>query len=72
MAVLDGELLGLFNLLTSRTERRRGYGKALLGMLVGWGETRGATGAFLQVEETNLAARRLFENAGFRPTYEYW
>ena len=51
--------------------RRRGLGRALLAALAAWGVARGATRAYLMVEEGNAPARSLYEQAGFEPLYGY-
>ncbi len=54
--------------------RRRGYGRALLSHVRREGAREGARRATLEVRESNLPARRLYEQAGFvvsarRPAY---
>ena len=49
------------------SERRRGLGKAVLGALTDLAERGGAQRIFLEVRISNIAARRLYEGAGFLP-----
>jgi ribosomal-protein-alanine N-acetyltransferase len=54
--------------------RRRGYGRALLDHVLREGTRAGARRATLEVRESNVPARRLYEQAGFvvrarRPGY---
>ena len=42
-----------------------------LGALAGWGEKLGAQTAYLQVEEDNPNALRLYARAGFQTVYDY-
>lgn len=72
MAVLDGMLIGVFDLVASPRRRRQGYGTALLRGLLAWGARRGAEHAYLQVVRTNLPAWTLYAGLGFRPVYDYW
>jgi ribosomal protein S18 acetylase RimI-like enzyme len=72
LAVLHEDLLGLFDLVTNPAQRRRGYGAALIGELLGWGLARGAKYAYLQVVRTNVPALALYQKLGFRTSYEYW
>ena len=44
--------------------RRRGIGRRLLDAMLAHGRTLGCTEAWLGTEETNVAARRLYEGAG--------
>jgi N-acetylglutamate synthase len=71
MAVLDGELVGLFDLATAPAARRSGHATAVTASLLAWGLSGGARRAYLQVAETNLAARSLYERLGFRLAYRY-
>jgi N-acetylglutamate synthase len=71
MAVLDGELVGLFDLATAPAARRAGHATAVTSALLAWGVRGGARRAYLQVAETNLAARSLYERLGFGLAYRY-
>ncbi len=71
LAVLDGEYLGLFNLITTESERNKGYGRKLLANLLAWGKRRGAQYAYLQVDSTNTPALCLYAKAGFKDAYRY-
>ena len=72
LSVLDGELLGIFDLVTHVLHRRRGHGAALVRGLISWGRGRGAKLAYLQVVKSNLAAAALYRKLGFTGAYEYW
>ena len=72
LGVADGPWLGIFGMLTVPGARRRGAASAVLRALSAWGTERGATRAYLQVEKANEGARKLYEAAGFSPSYEYW
>lgn len=72
MGVLDGEMLGLFDLITDPDARSRGHGRALILGLLAWGRARGGRRAYLQVLEANDDARRLYVRLGFRRAYDYW
>jgi GNAT superfamily N-acetyltransferase len=71
LGVLEGELFGLFDLVTAPAERGRGHGAALLSRMLTWAQARGAAFAYLQVARANLAARRVYAHLGFRPLYRY-
>jgi ribosomal protein S18 acetylase RimI-like enzyme len=72
LAVLERELVGLFDIVTDPAQRRRGHARGLINSLLGWGAQRGAEYAYLQVVESNAAARALYEELGFTTLYRYW
>ena len=61
--VLDEGEIG--NIAVAPEHRRCGVGAALLGALFAESERRGAAVLRLEVRESNLAARRLYEKNGF-------
>jgi [ribosomal protein S18]-alanine N-acetyltransferase len=70
---LDGEC-EIENIVISRAVRRQGLGTRLLGAFLELARAQAATAVFLEVRESNIAARRLYEKAGFlhsgnRPLY---
>jgi ribosomal-protein-alanine N-acetyltransferase len=58
----------LENIVVDPRSRRRGFGTILLHEFLRQAEKRGARVAFLEVRESNLAARALYERTGFRET----
>lgn len=74
LAVHNGPLCGVFDVAIASPHRRRGYGRQLVEALVHWGRTCDAQIAYLQVEETNASALRLYRNLKFteRYFYRYW
>lgn len=56
------------DLVVREDQRGTGIGSALLGEALAWMRDRGVPRAVLWTAESNLAARRLFRRAGFRPT----
>ncbi len=72
VAVLEREFVGLFDIVTHPSARRRGHARVLVESLLGWGAQRGARHAYLQVVETNTAGRALWANLGFEELYRYW
>ena len=65
--VVAGEAT-LLTIAVSPTARRTGLGRALVADFLTQSQTRQATSAFLEVAETNHAARALYTAAGFAPT----
>jgi N-acetylglutamate synthase len=71
LGVLEGEWLGLFCVATRPEFRRRGAASAAVAAVSGWGKTLGARNLYLQVEEVNVGARLLYEQAGMQTLYRY-
>ncbi len=69
--VLGGAWLGIFGMWTRPDLRGQGIGKSVIDALSTWAVEHEAIGLYLQVENSNDAARRLYERIGFRPAYGY-
>jgi len=72
MGVLDGEFVGLFDIVTLPEMRRRGLATRLVFGLHSWAADRGASTAYLQVIKSNSGAVRLYEKLGYTSLYDYW
>jgi N-acetylglutamate synthase len=72
IAVLERELVGLFDIVTHPMSRRRGLARGLVESLLSWAEQLGAQHAYLQVVEANHAALALYRQLGFVDLYRYW
>lgn len=70
-AALVDDWVGLAALAVVPRARRRGVGRALTVVALRAAERRGATRAFLQVEERNESAVALYEGLGFVPAERY-
>jgi ribosomal protein S18 acetylase RimI-like enzyme len=71
-AISEGELLGLFDIVTAADARGRGIGSALACALVAKGAAAGACHAYLQVDLGNEPARHVYRKLGFVDRYAYW
>jgi N-acetylglutamate synthase len=71
VAVLGAGLVGVFDVATAPSARRRGHARRITAALLAWAAASGARRAYLQVAEGNAAARALYEGLGFRPAYRY-
>jgi len=72
LTVREGRLAGMFDIVTDRARRRRGFGRSLVIALLAWARARGAREAYLQVVATNEAAIGLYRALGFTDAYHYW
>jgi ribosomal protein S18 acetylase RimI-like enzyme len=72
LGVVEGSLIGLFDIVTSPSARGRGFGTRLLMNLLLQGRAHGAQMAYLQVMHENEPARRLYAKLGFEEIYSYW
>jgi GNAT superfamily N-acetyltransferase len=70
-AVADDGWTGVYSMATAPRARRSGVARAVLGAIAGWAQTQGAPRLYLQVEQSNDAARRLYASAGFTPLAAY-
>jgi GNAT superfamily N-acetyltransferase len=70
-AVADDGWAGIFSMVTAPAARRRGGGSAVLATLAGWALDRGCDRLYLQVEQTNEAARGLYAAVGFTELSRY-
>ncbi len=71
LAAYDDDWVGFRGVEVAPTERGRGLALAVMAALVEWGTSQGATTAYLQVTENNVAARRLYEGLGFATHHAY-
>jgi len=72
LAVLQGDYLGIFDIVIDTDHRGRGHGTNLMTALLSWGRDAGASTAYLQVMCDNGPALRLYEKLGFQEKYQYW
>jgi len=71
LGVVDGDHVGLFDVLVAPQARRRGLARRLTQSIGAWGRTHGARFAYLQVVATNSAALALYASLGFETVYSY-
>ncbi|MFN2135574.1 MAG: GNAT family N-acetyltransferase [Candidatus Promineifilaceae bacterium] len=72
LAVVQQPYVGLFDIVTEKDQRRKGYGRELTESLIAWGREHGASYAYLQVMRDNSPALALYEQLGFSELYRYW
>lgn len=72
VAVVDGDLVGLFDVVTDPEARRGGHARTLTAAMLGWAVDQGATRSYLQVVAGNEPAEALYEGSGFVESHRYW
>ena len=72
IGILESGCLGIFDLVTSPLQRRRGYATAIIQGLLQWGIDKGAYFSYIQVVQANTPGRNLYEKLGYEPMYKYW
>ena len=72
LGVLVNGAVGLFDLFTAESDRRRGHGTTIVGSILHWARRRSARTGFLQAHSRNTPAQSLYEEFGFEVTYPYW
>jgi N-acetylglutamate synthase len=71
IGVVDGEHVGIFDVLVAPRARRQGLARRLTQSIGAWGLSQGARLAYLQVVATNSAALPLYASLGFETVYSY-
>jgi ribosomal protein S18 acetylase RimI-like enzyme len=71
LGVLEGDWVGLYDIVTREDARRRGHAAGVVNALLGWARDNGASNAYLQVMIDNAPAQALYAKLGFREAYQY-
>ena len=72
MARVQNGCVGIFTMRTAEKSRGKGYASLLVAQLLAWGRAQGARSAFLQVDQSNEVAIKVYRRFGFTPRYGYW
>lgn len=72
IGVIEGEFVGIFDIVVDRDYRNRGYGEQLILNIFSLAKKHGVKNAYLQVMLNNPPALRLYEKLGFKEVYKYW
>ena len=72
LAIVEEDCVGLFDIITDADAQRRGHAKTVVATLLRTAWELGARHAYLQVQEDNVAARRLYSQFGFAQRYLYY
>jgi GNAT superfamily N-acetyltransferase len=72
LAIIEQDCAGLFDIVTHERERRRGHARRIVAGLLAAAWELGARHAYLQVQQDNAGARKLYSQFGFEEKYLYW
>ena len=72
VAVVDGDLVGLFDIAVDPDRRRRGDGRRMTDTMLAWAAGLGAEISYLQVHSAHDAAVALYRGLGFSESHRYW
>ena len=72
LAIIEDGCAGLFDIVTHEESRRQGHARNVVASLLRVSWELGARHAYLQVQENNVVARRLYAQFGFAERYIYW
>lgn len=72
LGVLERQYVGLFEIVTAKDKRGRGFARELIFHILNWAKNQDATTAYLQVVMTNTAALNLYTQLGFEEIYQYF
>ena len=72
LGVLQSGYIGLFDIVTDRDFRNRGYGEQIVNSILDWGKQNQAHTSYLQVMLNNVPALHLYSKLGFIEQYQYW
>ncbi len=71
MAVTERGMAEIGSVVVDPDHRGQGYGRRIVTGLMSWASAMAARQAYLQVDQTNTAAIRLYESLGYRELYRY-
>ena len=72
LTIIEDDCAGLFDVITADEARRQGHARTVVASLLRHAWELGARHAYLQVQQDNAAARRLYAAFGFEEKYLYW
>ncbi|MBD8499075.1 GNAT family N-acetyltransferase [Paenibacillus arenosi] len=72
LGVIEGDYIGLYDIVTAEPYRNKGYGEQLIRGILNWALSVGATKSYILVVQSNHSATRLYEKLGYKEIYTYW
>lgn len=70
--VIERGYIGLYDIVTDKSYRNRGFGEQMILHLLQWGKEHGARYSYLAVVRNNEPARKLYSKIGYSEMYSYW
>ena len=70
--VMEDGYIGIFGIYVMKEYRGNGYGEIITKELLSYGKKKNCHTAYLQVEDDNKKAMKLYEKIGFAEAYQYW
>lgn len=71
MSVVERGMAEIGSIILAPEARGKGHGRRLVTSLLAWAADAGASRAYLQVEQGNAVASRLYASLGFTEAYRY-
>ncbi len=72
LGVIERGYIGLYDIVTDKNYRNRGFGEQMILNLLKWGKENGAQYSYLMVIANNEPALRLYSKIGYSEIYKYW
>ncbi len=72
LGVMEQGYVGLLDIVVKEEYRGCGFGKVLCQTLLEKAKEKGAATGYLQVVDSNEAAKKLYKGLGFEDVYSYW
>ncbi|QHW34290.1 GNAT family N-acetyltransferase [Paenibacillus rhizovicinus] len=72
LAVIEGDYVGLYDIVTASSFRNQGIGERLILHMLQWAGKNGASRSYLQVVQNNAPANRLYAKLKYEELYPYW
>ncbi|MEC0092282.1 GNAT family N-acetyltransferase [Paenibacillus macquariensis] len=72
LGVVEGDHVGLYDIVTDRHYRNKGYGEQLILHILHWAKSIGATKSYLLVVKNNTAAIQCYKKLNYEEQYTYW
>jgi len=72
LGVIEREYIGLYDIVTDKNYRNRGFAEQMILNLLKWGKENGAKHSYLAVVLSNEPALRLYSKIGYSEIYKYW
>ncbi len=72
LGVVEGDYVGLYDIVTDKHYRNKGYGEQLILHILHWAKSFGATKSYILVVKNNISAIQLYNKLNYKEQYTYW